>query len=235
MSDLDEIGAHYAERASDPRLQSLYGPTSTGDRFLAYRRDTAIIDLLQALGRFPLHDKRILDVGCGDGHTLRRFVDMGADPVNCFGVDVNSQRLAKARYRNAHMTFLESSAAGTPWESGSFDIITQLTAFSSMPSENMRQDCAREMQRLLRPSGLILWYDFRVRHPRNPHVQAMRARDIRGLFSGWDVELHSLTLAPPIARRLVGYSEIACILLEKLPPLRTHYLAAIRCSSGVPA
>lgn len=41
------------------------------------------------------------------------------------------------------------------------------------------------------------------------------------------VDLRRVSLAPPIARALARWSWLACELLEKLPFLRTRYLAAI--------
>lgn len=41
------------------------------------------------------------------------------------------------------------------------------------------------------------------------------------------VDLRRVSLAPPITRALAGWSWLACELLEKLPFLSTHYLAAI--------
>jgi len=87
------------------------------------------------------------------------------------------------------------------------------------------------MRRVLEPGGVILWYDFRYDNPRNPHVRGIGAREIRSLFPGCTVRLRRVTLAPPIARRLVPFSWTVAYLVEKLPLLRTHYLGVIYKSS----
>ena len=87
---------------------------------------------------------------------------------------------------------------------------------------------AAEMLRVLRPAtGAILWYDFWF-NPTNPDVRAIRAAEIRALFAGCDVTIQRITLAPPIARRLVGVSWLLCALLERIGILNTHQLALIR-------
>ena len=53
------------------------------------------------------------------------------------------------------------------------------------------------MLRVVKPQGLILWYDFRYNNPRNPNVQGIGATEIRGLSPGRQVELRKVTLAPP--------------------------------------
>jgi ubiquinone/menaquinone biosynthesis C-methylase UbiE len=221
------IAMHYADRAIDPRVQRHYGPTSAGDRYMTGRRDRSITDQLQRYGKFPLWGKLVLDIGCGSGWHLRRFVEMGMDPSNCYGIDLNGDRLTKARTLNAHMTFIEGSAENIPLPGGSVDIVTQFTAFSSMPSEQMQQAAAHEMLRLVKPDGIILWYDLRVRDPRNLRVTAMPAEKVKHLFAGCRVDLQSHTLAPPISRMLAPRSEIACLLLDKVPLFHTHYIATI--------
>ena len=57
------------------------------------------------------------------------------------------------------------------------------------------------------------------------------AAEIRSLFPESRVDLRKITLAPPLARRVVPISSISALLLEKLPFVRTHYLGVIRKSS----
>ena len=92
----------------------------------------------------------------------------------------------------------------------------------------MKQKVAAEMLRVVKPQGLILWYDFRYNNPRNSNVRGIGAAEIRGLFPGRQVELRKVTLAPPLARTLVPISWMAALALEKIPLLRTHYLGVVR-------
>ena len=59
------------------------------------------------------------------------------------------------------------------------------------------------MMRVVRPGGLILWYDYHVNNPFNPDVRAVTARELSALFQDCDIERRRVTLAPPLAR-LVG-------------------------------
>ena len=231
MSDVEQILSHYAARAANPRLVDRYTATSAGDVYGATRRERAVTRALQDTNMFPLAGKSILDIGCGDGALLRRFVDMGADPDECYGVDVNPGRLATARSRNCLIHFVESNAESISIDR-SFDLVVQFTAFSSMPSERMRRGCAAEMLRLLKPDGRILWYDFRVRDPRNARVTPMNAGAVHALFPRCRIDFRSVTLAPPISRLLAPHSEISCLLLEKIPALRTHLRALISREKG---
>jgi hypothetical protein len=88
------------------------------------------------------------------------------------------------------------------------------------------------MLRVVKPRGVILWYDYHVNNPWNPDVRGVKKQEIRHLFPGCRVDLQRLTLAPPLARRLAPYSFLLCCLLEKIPLLCTHYLGVIRREPG---
>src|SRR5205814_1459771 len=110
-----------------------------------------------------------------------------------------------------------------------FDLVVQFTVFTSILDRDMRTATADEMKRVTAPDGAIVWYDFRYPSPTNPNVEGLGLREIGRLFAGWDMTVRSLTLLPPVARRLAPSSFIACRLLERaFPPLRSHYFAVFR-------
>ena len=97
--------------------------------------------------------------------------------------------------------------------------------FTSILEAEMKQQAAKEMGRVLKAGGAILWYDFLFDNPRNPDVKGIRAREIRELFPGFEITLRKITLAPPIARKIpLGSLPTLYPLLGALPFLRTHYL-----------
>ena len=108
----------------------------------------------------------------------------------------------------------------------SFDLLLAMTVFTSILDENMRVQLAREMLRVLRRGGSILWYDFHVNNPRNPDVRRVTDHEIKNLFRGCRVELYRITLAPPIGRA-IGRTPILYWLLSTVHPLCTHYLGWI--------
>ncbi len=144
------------------------------------------------------------------------------------GIDLLPERIAAARLATAAgVTFLCGSAAKLDFPDGAFDCVLQSTVFTSILDDAVRQQIAREMLRVLRPDGLILWYDFHVNNPWNPDVRRVSRREIRRLFPGCRVELRSVSLAPPLSRRIAPYSWLLCHLLSAIPFLCTHYLGFI--------
>ena len=87
---------------------------------------------------------------------------------------------------------------------------------------------AEEIERVLAPGGVLLWYDFAFNNPRNPHVRKVTAGELRTLFPNLQGRIASVTLAPPIARAVAGVSWRLAMALSRVPWLQTHFLAVLR-------
>jgi len=230
-SELDRIISEYRRReaAFPASRDSLADPVIL---FFYQQRSRALLKALAHHGLLPLSDKKILDVGCGGGQSLVDFESWGARRRHLAGIDLmeESARLARGRLwmREGDADIRTGNAAELPWADGTFDIVNQSTMFTSILCDSLRKSISAEMIRVARPGGVILWYDFRVNNPANPNVRRVGAREIRSLFAGCDVRLLPITLAPPVARRLVPVSWVASLVLEKARVFNTHYLGVIR-------
>jgi SAM-dependent methyltransferase len=121
-----------------------------------------------------------------------------------------------------------ANAAYLPFGAASFDLVLQSMLFTSILDETMKRAVAGELLRVLKPQGLILWYDYHANNPWNPDVKGVKKPEIQALFPGCRIKLQSITLAPPLSRALAPYSFLLCFLLEKIRILNTHYLGCIR-------
>lgn len=224
-------------RLEEDRIRKTYGgrlgescfAESAAGRFQIQERERQVLRLLDRHGFLPLAGRRVLDIGCGTGKWLRDLIAWGAHPDGVFGVELLPDSVATARRLcPAGVTIECTSAAELRFASGSFDIVLQGTAFTSVLDADMRRAMASEMLRVLRPDGLILWYDMLVRNPWNPDVRPVGKEELGELFPGCSLELRRVSLAPPLTRRLATHSWLLCYLLARVAPLCTHYLGAIR-------
>jgi ubiquinone/menaquinone biosynthesis C-methylase UbiE len=222
--ELTRIHAAYSRRTDRSRY-SLLDPAN----FLASReREKEIVSALARHGCLPLENARILEIGCGAGYWLREFVRWGARPENIIGIDLLPERIAEATTScPSRITLRCQSAAKLDYSSGTFDLVFQSTVFTSILSKHLKTQIAREMLRVLRPGGTILWYDFTVNNPWNPDVRGISRREINQLFPGCRFEFQRLTLAPPIGRPLARASTLLYQALSALKIFDTHCLATI--------
>lgn len=114
---------------------------------------------------------------------------------------------------------LESTATG------SFDLVSANTVFSSILDAESRKTLAQEMWRVTKPGGWVLVFDFRYNNPANSDVKKVTQRELKNYFAqGVNEYYQTLLLAPPIARILMPTSHLAANILTTLFPfLRSHF------------
>jgi len=225
--EVERIRRAYArrEQESKPNLYSVF----RAENFLAVQqRERAMLRYLQHSQMVPLEDKRVLDIGCGLGGLLRRFIDYGALPQNLYGVDLLPHRIEQAQHIQPNVNFESGNAEHLSYPDAFFDIVVQFTVFTSILQPAMKENIAREMMRVLNPQGIIIWCDYSFNNPRNQDVRGVGRREIQRLFPGCRTSLTRVTLAPPLARVVASRFPSVAYLLQGLPFLCTHLLGVIR-------
>ncbi|HKX26243.1 MAG TPA: methyltransferase domain-containing protein [Blastocatellia bacterium] len=225
--DLKRLREDYADRRERLAGSDRYSLFNPGELFLIQQRQRELLALLRRAGCYPLKDRRILEVGCGAGGVLREFLSYGATPRLLHGAELLPWRISEAKAAAPHLPLVNGDGRSLPYPDGCFDIVAQFTVFSSILNDEGRQQLAREMRRVLRTDGVIVWYDFWF-NPLNAQTRGLRRAEIRRLFPGCRYLFRRITLVPPLARYLAPHSWIACYLLERIGLFNTHYLAMIR-------
>ena len=210
--------------------QTQWAESNPGNAAIACARDARLRAALEASGFFPLAGKRILDVGCGGGGILSGCQNWGARPENLFGVDLMASRVEDARRDHPGMHFQTANAEQLPFQSGYFDLVLLYTVFTSVLDDRMAANMAAEVARVLKPGGAVVWYDFRFNNPRNSNVRGLGHDAIARLFPGFTLKLSTVTLLPPLARRMGPLTGVLYPMLVALPFLRTHY-AGLLCKA----
>jgi SAM-dependent methyltransferase len=226
-SEVERLNAVYREYSERKLGSSKWSPANRGNQAIVQERDRILRHLLDNSGFSPLGQRRILDIGCGAGGVLADFQKWGARPENLVGIDLLAERIRMAREHFPQISFHQANAEALPFADEVFDLALLFTAVSSILDDEMRQNVAAEARRVLRPGGAIVWYDFRFNSPFNPNVRGIGRGWIRRLFPESVMRLRSLTLAPPLARRLGVFTELLYPILARIPVLRTHYLGLL--------
>ena len=227
IKDIERLRQTYRNRSVQFAGRDIYSHFNPTNLFFVHQRERHILRLLKAVGITYLGDKHILEIGCGSGGVLLDFLRYGARPGSLVGIDLLHDRLVPAHHQLPGSQFANADGQTLPFPSGGCDLLLQFTAFSSILDHQVKQNMAAEMLRVMKEEGCILWYDFWW-NPTNPQTAGIKPKEIRGLFSGCTFKFRKITLAPPIARRVVPVSWPFALFLESLKIFNSHYLVLIR-------
>lgn len=231
MSD-NSVYKYYSEFANSSEKSDLYSLFNPGELYMRQARERTTLRMLKALNRENLIDQNILEVGCGRGHQIGEYLRWGALPTKISAIDLLPAFVEEAGARFPGCTIQEGSALELPFPNASFDLVSQSTVMSSLIVEKDRQQMAREMARVLKPGGAILWSDFRFNSPKNNNVRKVTRSDIHGLFPDLEIHLKSNNLLPPLVRKLAPVSYTLTSLFDTIPFLHSH-LRGIFVKQGI--
>ena len=226
-SEIERIRRVYRGYQESGYAARMWSGSNLGNQAISEERARALQNALSQTGFLPLTNRTILDIGCGSGAVLQSLNEWGASTRNLFGVDLLGERLAVAQFHHQNLQLQQGNGAALAWQASVFDLVFVFTVFSSVLDASMRQRIANEASRVLKPGGAVVWYDFRVRNPNNPHTRPFSKVDILALFPGFRAHLWTLTLLPPLARRLGRLTGSLYPLLSSISLLHTHHLGIL--------
>lgn len=224
-SQRDEISRIRLQYAQYRELGMMRG----GSRWSWYDPMTALhrtsewltfLDLLRE-AHLVLEEKRVLDVGCGNGRWLRAILDLGAAPAGVLGLEILSWRVEEARRLAPHIRFQLTSGVQLEIPDESFDLVAQSIAFSSIADPALRITLAKEMQRVTSNNGYIYWYDLE----RTTEDALAVPLDVEALFPGWPVRTRRIGPYPTpgeTIRPLRGLKALLVPFLNRLGYPATH-------------
>jgi ubiquinone/menaquinone biosynthesis C-methylase UbiE len=180
-----------------------------GRLFHEHRQDV-VTDALNALD-VTLEDAEVLDVGCGAGGWLRMLVELGARPEHLTGMDISESRIRAAIRANPAIHWQVIEGGAIPAAGGRFDLVMQSMVFSSILDDALATELAREMVRVLKPGGLVLWVDLLTNCP--GRLRAYPSAKVRQLLAGCDIA-YERRAYPAYLRRLYRHAWLCRLLLR---------------------
>ncbi len=248
------IEREYARNDSSGISDRLYNFENPAFLFHMQEREQAILSSLRRLG-IALSGSHLLEVGCGNGHILQRFLEFGA--ASGCGVDLMSNRILEGAARYPNLKLHQGDASRLPYEDEQFHLVMQFMCFSSVLDVSMRRQIASEMWRVLKPGGAILSYDLRpggklgwrlarllrfllgkqlVTNDKTPGVaqpqptipvQPLAITEVQELFDQGELHYQSVSLDFSLAGAAAS-SDFLARAMAAVPALRTHYLVVAR-------
>jgi len=226
--EIENIKKRYDVR-SKHNYNLLYDPLNPSVYMSQQELERKLLKLFNNIQLQPLCQKKVLEVGCGTGTNLLKFIKYGFSPENLTGNELLHDRIEKAKKILPNsVKLLKGDASKLELEPGSFDIVFQSTVFTSILDNNLKQNLASKMWELLKPGGYILWYDFVYNNPKNNDVKGISIKKIKELFPEGISNFSKITLAPPINRIFTNFNPSFYYFFNSFPLLRTHVLGTIQ-------
>jgi SAM-dependent methyltransferase len=216
----------YANYAADGARRRAWSERDAGQREIVAERDAALARTLRARFGERTRELRILDLGSGDRDLKAALARHGVAPRAVVATDLLLERLAADPRRHR----VAADGRQLPFLAASFDVVVQCTVLTSVRATAARRVLAAEMVRVCRTDGLLLSYDARLPNPFNQNVRRLARDEHRELFAGCRVGFESLTLIPPLARRMPRLAR----WLNRLAALRAFDLATIDPPAATP-
>jgi SAM-dependent methyltransferase len=212
----ERIERVYAGYGEDRRRRRAWSASNAGNAAI---REEVLRTLLELAPAALAGDGLVLDAGCGTGWWLERLAQEGVAASRLVGVDLLAERARAARERVPGARVLAGDVRQLPVQAGGCSLVMLFTVLSAMGSREDVRSALGEARRVLARGGTIAIWEPRVWTP-NPHTRLIDLGELRAVLGG-ELRVRTLTLAPPLARR-VGrrlYGPLA-----RISPLRTHRL-----------
>jgi ubiquinone/menaquinone biosynthesis C-methylase UbiE len=136
----------------------------------------------------------VLDVGCGTGTLAIAAKRRVGSTGTVYGIDASPEMIARAKRKGKkagiEVVFKNGIVEALPFPDAHFDVVLSTLMLHHLPRK-AREECAREMRRILKPGGRVLAVDFGAAqekrsflahfHHRHGHVEL---RDMIEVLSG---------------------------------------------------
>lgn len=209
-----------ASRKYNPLLPSVYAPHQELERVLIRNI------LAPKVGN--LQDKKVIEIGCGNGANLFNLIKLGFSPSNVTGMDLLEDRVEIAKQNLPASVELFQADATTLEYENKFDVVYVSTVFSSILDADAQKKLADTIWMMLKPGGGVIWYDFIYDNPSNKDVKGVKINQVRELFSAGKFYYWRVTLAPPISRLVTKAHPFLYNMFNLFPFLRTHVVTWIQ-------
>jgi ubiquinone/menaquinone biosynthesis C-methylase UbiE len=229
-----EYYCEYATKKGTDRNSLLRNPEVL---FQSLARDAAMVRALRSINPHP-QSARVLDVGCGDGDSLWIFLRLGFEPSNLFGVDIQEDRILKAKATNPFVNFECTDATCLAFPDNTFDISMESMMFLQLTDDDIASRIASEMIRVTKPGGMLLVSDWRYSEPGSREFKGVSRRRIRDIYQVGTRTQACRTfrgpLVPPIGRFVSHYLSPFYFLIHALFPFSAgHTVTVLKKNRGL--
>lgn len=222
MNEIEKIKQHYSSRDTEEKYKK-YNSSNTFSLSIVAEREKIYSKILKK--KFiNFSCLKVMEIGAGGGGNINFFNSLGVLRENIYANELMENRVDILRKKFSDIKIFPGNAIDMEFDE-EFDVVFQSTVFTSVLDDNLRKQLAEKMWNMLRPGGVILWYDFVFSNPWSDYVRKVTRHEVKVLFPySIEIAFHRVTLAPPIGRRVGSFYNL---VNSVFPFLRTHLVAEI--------
>ena len=177
------IKQYYEHRDQDNLYERQWGYVNSTTACWYRLRDELVFEAVLSHFDTLNNPPRVLEIGVGHGHELAKFSLLGIPQENLVGIDLVSGRLDWAKSIYPNINFYQGNATNLVFTDNSFDIVCQFTCAMHMPSKESQILLCQEMLRVLKPGGIIIWWDLAPPRRRSKIINKILNRILNPSFS----------------------------------------------------
>ena len=137
------------------------------------------------LERYSNKQARFLDYGCGYGRTLADLSRAGF--ANLVGVDFSEQMLERARVEVPGPSLIRNDGHGLPFKNDCFDVMLLFAVLTCIPDSNEQRSLVAEVERVLRPGGLLYVSDVLVNDDERNRERYEQYAEVYGCYGVFEL------------------------------------------------
>lgn len=165
-------------------MQTIAAQNSYWDRVAQQKRFSHPLRL-DWLAKYLQQDSRVLDHGCGYGRTLGELAAAGF--VNLFGSDFSSAMLARAHVATANAGLVRNDGRSLPFQKDSFKLVILFAVLTCIPDNDEQRVLMNEVERVLRPGGLVYISDLLVNEDERNRERYERFAEAHGCYGVFEL------------------------------------------------
>ena len=212
---------------NNKKVINKWSEKNIGNQISIKDRNSKVKDLF-IKNNLDIKNAKILDLGCASGNFINSLLNIGIRKKNITGIDIRKNSIKNAKKRFPEIRFELMDARKLEYSDNTFDCIIIFTLFSSVLKSLDRKKIAEEAKRVLKSTGLIIYYDVRMNNPFNKNIIGMNKKELSRIFYDMKFVCARITLIPPIARNLGIATSMLYPILCKLPFLNSHYICSLK-------
>jgi SAM-dependent methyltransferase len=206
-----KLSNFYAHYDAEGRYEDRYGYANPVAAAYWSLRDELVRASVIRKFEVPHGHIEVLEIGVGLGHELAKLSLLGIPHHKLTGVDLVTDRLSRARTLYPGINFVKQDAAHLDFPAERFDIVCQFTCVMHADSKAAQIAICSEMIRVLKPGGLVLWWDVAPLHWNTLLMQRfcnilLSDIPVRSLLSGTLQSFREM-FSPSVRRKALYHAE----------------------------